>query len=103
GMFERSTEVTDGLLKYIRPGGVLIFDYYSRLSPRKTSASWRYHSLRAARSHFSQYPNSDVFFSLRADSLVFGRLSFTRPISAMSAVVSRYCGIGGELVALVRK
>jgi SAM-dependent methyltransferase len=97
------TAVTDKLLEYVRPGGVLIFDYYTRLSPRRKSSSWIYHSLRAVRSHFSQYPRSEVFFSLRADSLIFGSLTFSRPVSAIDATLSRWCGVGGELVAIVRK
>jgi len=97
------TEVSDELLSYVKDGGVFIFDYYTRLGSRRKSASWIYHSVRAVRRHFSHYPKSEVFFSVRADSLILGSLTFSRPVSLMSAVVSRWCGIGGELVAIVRK
>jgi SAM-dependent methyltransferase len=99
--FAEQREVTDALLGYVRPGGVLIFDYYTNLCARKPQDSWRYHSLDEARRHFSAYPGSRVYFSLRFDTLLLGRHAFG--FSGVSALGSRISGVGGELVAMVRK
>jgi SAM-dependent methyltransferase len=99
--FAEQRAVTDTLLGYVRPGGVLIFDYYTNLCARKQGGSWRYHSMNEARRHFSQYPGSRVYFSLRFDTLLLG--SFAFGLSGLSALGSRISGAGGELVVLVRK
>ncbi len=99
--FAGQREVTDALLSYVRPGGMLIFDYYTNLCARKPQDSWRYHSLDDARRHFSAYPGSRVYFSLRFDTLLLGRHAFG--FSSLCALGSRLSGVGGELVAMVRK
>jgi SAM-dependent methyltransferase len=101
--FETKREVTDRLLAYVRPGGVLIFDYYSNLGAKEVSQQWIYHSLKNVQEHFSSYSGSEVYFSLRIDTMILGRLSLSRPASRICALLSRGLGIGGELVALVRK
>ena len=100
---ENSRETTDALLGMVKPGGVLVFDYYTKLSPRKASSSWIYHSLAVVRRHFNRYPRSRVYFTLRIDTLFFGRLSFTLPLYWLSRVISTTTGIGGDIVALVWK
>ena len=101
--FSSLQDVTNTLMSYIRPGGVLIFDYYTKLSPWKNSSSWIYHSLQVVREHFSHYSQAEILFSLRVESIVFGSLALTSPLSAISAAVSHCTGVGGELLALVRK
>jgi SAM-dependent methyltransferase len=92
---------TDQLLKCIKPGGVLIFDYYTRLNPGQKSASWLYHSLSDVRAHFKKYPAAKVLFSLRLESILLGKLALTVPVSWFSAAISRCCRIGGEAIAIV--
>jgi SAM-dependent methyltransferase len=99
--FAEHRALTDALLGYVRPGGMLIFDYYSNLAARKQNDSWRYHSLREVRRHFSVYPGSRIYFSLRFDTLLLGRHAFA--LTGVNALASRLSGIGGDLVALVRK
>ena len=99
--FAEDRSVSDALLKYVKPGGVLIFDYYTNLCPRKKSAAWIYHSVAAARKHFSRYPGGKVYFSLRVDTLLLGSRSFS--LSAFNIVAGRFTGIGGDLVAIVPK
>jgi SAM-dependent methyltransferase len=101
--FQNLHDVTNALLTYVAAGGILIFDYYTKLSRWKASSSWVYHSLSAVQKHFSHYPQAEVFFSLRFDSIILGRLAFTYPVSSINATISRCTGIGGELVAFVRK
>jgi SAM-dependent methyltransferase len=93
--------LTEALLGYVRPGGVLIFDYNTKLCAWKKSSRWRYHSLDEARRHFSPYANSRVCFSLRFDTLLLGHHAFG--FTGLNALASRLSGVGGELVALVRK
>jgi SAM-dependent methyltransferase len=99
--FAEDRSVSDALLKYVKPGGVLIFDYYTNLCPRKKSSAWLYHSVAAARKHFSHYPGGEVYFSLRVDTLLLGSRSFS--MSALNIVAGRFTGIGGDLVAIVPK
>jgi SAM-dependent methyltransferase len=99
--FAERREVTETLLGYVRPGGVLIFDYYTNLCVRKAGGSWRYHSLAEARRHFGAFAGSRVCFSMRLDTLLLGRHAFG--LTGVNALASRVTGIGGELVAFVPK
>jgi SAM-dependent methyltransferase len=99
--FADDRALTQALLSYVRPGGVLIFDYYSKLEPRKSAGGWRYHSLTEVQQHFSPWPGTRVLFSLRVDTLVLGAGAFH--FSGLNALVSRVSGVGGDLVAIVRK
>ena len=100
--FATDTFVTERLIRYLKPGGVLIFDYNTRLAPRRTSSAFRCHTLEDAVAHFSHIPGASVTFCTRIECRVLGRLAFTPAISALAALVSRAAGIGGELVAFVR-
>lgn len=99
--FAEDHSASDALLEYVTPGGVLVFDYYTNLCPRKKSAAWLYHSVASARKHFSHYPGGEVYFSLRIDALLLGSRSFS--LSGLNTLVGRFTGIGGELVAIVPK
>lgn len=99
--FVEDRTVTDLLMRHVRPGGVLIFDYYTKLNTRTKSPDWLYHSMDAAKRHFSCYPGGRVYFSLRLDAILLGTLTFS--ISDVNAVVSRITGIGGDLIAIAPK
>ena len=101
--FGDDQHITDALLRYVKPGGVLVFDYYSKLSTRKRSSTWLYHSARHVEEHFSRYPHAEVHFSLRVDTILLGSLAFSKLIGFLNQFVSRKTGIGGEIVAFVRK
>ena len=101
--FERSRDITTLLLKMVRIGGVLVFDYYTNLCPRDRSATWAYHSLQSTREHFRRFSGAKVYFSLRLETMVLGRLAFTPAVSAVNALFGKTTGIGGDLVAFVRK
>ena len=101
--FGTSADLTDRFLEYVKPGGVFIFDYYTRLSSRRKSASWTYHSLRDLKRHFSRYTKVETFFSLRIDSILVGSSAFSKPASWINTKVSKWTGVGGELVAIVYK
>jgi SAM-dependent methyltransferase len=103
GDFEAKREVTDVFLGYLKEGGVLIFDYYSKLSPCKRSVTWRYLSFASVKRHFSCYPESRVFFSLRLDAILLNSLALSLPITRVAVLASWGTGIGGELLAIVRK
>lgn len=100
---ERSYFVTEALLGYVKPGGVLIFDYYTKLSRRQRSSSWTYHKLAEVRHHFARYPRARVYFSLRVEAGLFGVLTLSRPITTVNALISSVTGLGGEAVAMVWK
>ncbi len=99
--FFRRRDVTDALLGYLKPNGVMIFGYHTNLCPRKRSESWEYHSLSDARAHFSSYPGAKIYFTLRIETLLFGSWAFSAPLTLLSALISRSAGIGGELIAFV--
>lgn len=99
--FVEDRSVSDALLRYVKPGGVLIFDYYSNQCARKRSEKWIYHSLASTKMHFGNYPGASIFFSLRVDTLLLGSLSFS--LSGLNVFTSRITGIGGDLVAVVPK
>ena len=99
--FADQRELTDALLGYVRPGGVLIFDYNTNLCARKKGGGWRYHSLAEVRRHFAPYADSQVYFSLRVDTILLGRHAFA--FTGLNALASRVAGVGGDLIAIVRK
>src|SRR6266480_534770 len=103
--FETRHDVTDRLLSYLRPNGILIFDYYSKLgvSAPAQSQQWIYHSLENVQNHFLRYPGAEVYFSLRIETTLLGRLAFSRQVSRACAWLSYRTGVGGELIAFVRK
>jgi SAM-dependent methyltransferase len=101
--FSLDDAVSRRLLDYVKPGGVFIFDYYSKLHPGKRSETWLYHSMADVRKHFSRLGDARTYFVLRLDAVLLGSLSLTRPWSALAAAASRLTGAGGELVAIVRK
>jgi SAM-dependent methyltransferase len=103
GDFETNREVTDMLLKYAKQGGVLIFDYYSKLRKRKDNERWRHHSLAAVKNHFSRWPQARIFFSLRLDGIVLNTLALSTPMTWLAVLANRSTGIGGELVAIIPK
>jgi SAM-dependent methyltransferase len=100
--FETRHEVTDRLISYLRPGGILIFDYYSRLGPKEQPREWLYHSLQSVRNHFSRYPGAEVYFSLRIETIILGKESFSRLVTRVCAWFSRRMGLGGDLVVFLR-
>ena len=99
--FKQMRDVTDALLAYLKPGGMMIFDYATKLCPTKKSESWLYHTFSDAKQHFSSYAGAEVYFSLRLDTLLFGSFAFRSPFTLLSVLASRTTGIGGELVAFV--
>jgi SAM-dependent methyltransferase len=101
-----SDEVTDRFLSYLRPGGILIFVYNTKLSrstPREQTGSWYYHNLDRIREHFDFGYGGDTYFSLRYDTLLFGPKSFSQPVTVLAEAVSKSLGVGGEIVSFIRK
>lgn len=96
--FGLDDSVTQRLLEYVKPGGVFIFDYYTRL--RKSGEGWIYHQREDVRKHFSRFAPTQTYFSLRLDAMLFGAGALTRGWSDVAAMAG---GLGGELVAIVRK
>ena len=101
--FEEDQRTTEVLDSYVREGGVLIFVYHTRIGSRGVSPDWILHSVANVRNHFRPYPGAEVYFSLRLEAALFGRLSFTRVNSAICERTSRLARIGEEVVAFVRK
>jgi SAM-dependent methyltransferase len=101
--FETEHSITDQLLSYLRSGGTLIFDYYSKLNRRKKAEDWIYHSVESTRNHASRYTEARVYFTTRLDTLFLGRFALTIGMTSICSHLSRMTGVGGEIIALVRK
>jgi SAM-dependent methyltransferase len=99
--FKRTRSTTDILLTYLKPGGVLVFNYHTKLSPKRKSETWVYHSLSDVAEHFSAYPGARIYFSLRVETLVLGTWAFCFPFTFSTALISRTTGVGGELIVFV--
>ncbi len=100
--FSSNTAVTDKLIRYVRPGGLLIFDYYTRLSENAFAENWIYHSVAHVKKHFKKYRSTEIYFSLRFETWLLGRFTFSPSISYIASRLSHTIGIGGELVVFVR-
>jgi hypothetical protein len=101
--FEENRRVTEVFLGYVKQGGVLVFDYNSRLRPENSAPTWRNHSVAAVRRHFSCYPQAKVYFSTCVDAILLNRLALSLPITRLAMLANRMTGLRGEIVAIVRK
>lgn len=99
--FSTNPQTTETFLSYVKRGGLLIVDYHTKLSPNRQSDSWMYHSRDDFRRHFDYFADARTTFSLRVDTLLFGSLALRKPLSSVSTLVSRWTGVGGELLAVV--
>jgi 2-polyprenyl-3-methyl-5-hydroxy-6-metoxy-1,4-benzoquinol methylase len=97
--FAHDSSVTKALLGHVKIGGILIFDYHTKL--RRKSELWRHHSLAEAKMHFAAFPGARVYFSLRLETLLLGRWALSSVGTQLSSFVSRVTGFGGELIAIV--
>jgi hypothetical protein len=99
---EGARDITDTLLAYLKPNGVMIFDYYINLCERRKSESWIYHSPCGREKTLFFIPlELRVYFSLRIETLVFGSWALSFPFTLLAALISRCTGIGSELIAIV--
>src|SRR5262249_23083603 len=98
--FGANSEITQQLLRLIRPGGCLVWCYASRLSP-EVGQEWRWHTVRETQQHFSSF-DAKVYFTLRLECRILGRCSFSRLMTWLAEKACRWFGLGGELVAIIR-
>jgi SAM-dependent methyltransferase len=102
--FESNHQVTDIFLSYLKPGGTFIFLHNTKLSPlNKRSQNFIYHSYDSLKSHFSSFPQAKTFFSLRVDTLLLHSLAFSPPLTSLNILVSKCTGLGGDLIAILKK
>ena len=99
--FSENDEVTQKLLRYVRPSGVLMFLYNSNVSSKR-SDSWRFHSWNDTKKHFSGYVNARLFFSIKIDTCFLGRYAFAAFVTKINLMLSKITGVGGDLVCLIR-
>lgn len=100
--FPQQCEMTQRLLKHLKSGGVFIFAYNSNFSS-KVSGTWRYHSLDDVRQHFSGYSGKQVFFLNKATTYLLRTHSFNTLVGQVNVLLSKICGIGGDLVCILQK
>lgn len=100
--FQDNDDVTRRLLGFVKPGGVLIFLYYSNCSSKR-SRSWRYHSWTELQHHFRHFPGSRFYFSFKVDAYILGRYAFSDPCTKINRLVSKWSRQGGDLICLVKK
>lgn len=100
--FATSRATTDALLKYVRPGGVLIFSYCTKFKQPSKNDGWIHHDLSETVLHFSAYEEAQVCFSIRLEAVLL-RVLAGEILTRINMAVSRMFGIGGELIAIVRK
>jgi SAM-dependent methyltransferase len=98
--FATNASSTDELLRSMTEDGTLIFLYNTRMRP--TTPGWRYHTVADARSHFARY-NAQLYFTLRVETLLFGRFAFNRFFTFVNERLSQWFGFGGDLLCIVRK
>jgi SAM-dependent methyltransferase len=102
--FESNHQITDILLSYLKPGGTFIFLHNTKLSPlNKRSQNFVYHSYDSLKNHFSSFPQAKTFFSLRVDTLLLHSLAFSPPLTSLNILVSKCTGLGGDLIAILKK
>jgi len=99
--FATDHALTDRLLQHVAPGGTLVIDYFTRLSPKAHAQTWRFHTLEDARQHFAPYPATRICYSMRLECRLFGSRSFGPRLTRATTAISKATGMGGELLAFV--
>lgn len=100
--FAFQKDVTQNLLRHLKPDGTFIFAYNSNFSS-KPSPEWRYHSLLDVKQHFSAYGEARIFFANRMIIFLLRRYSFTALVTRLSVFLSKITRAGGDLVCILRK
>ena len=100
--FSRQNEITTSLLRHLKPGGTFIFAYNSNFSSR-ICRTWRYHSLDDVQQHFSGYSNAQIFFLNKITTYLLRGYSFTQIVKHCNVLLSKACGIGGDVICILRK
>jgi SAM-dependent methyltransferase len=101
--FGSNHQITDILLSYLKPGGTFIFLHNTKLSPLNKRSRLIYQSYDSLKSHFSSFPQAKTFFSLRVDTLLLHSLAFSPPLTSLNILVSKCTGLGGDLIAILKK
>lgn len=100
--FRETSSPTSGLLELLRPNGVLIFAAVTNLS--QTGKSWINHNLADVRSHFRLCgTRHEIYFINKFETLVMGRRSFHKSVTAMNELASRITGLTGDVIVIARK
>lgn len=93
---------TQILMSLVRVGGLMILAYNTNLSGQ--GENWRQHRLEEMRLLLrSANVRYHLYFISRIDTVVLGRLAFSNVVTAINEWISRNTGIGGEIVAVIRK
>jgi SAM-dependent methyltransferase len=100
--FAASNDVTSRLMNHLKPEGVLIFAYNTNFSST-SSPSFRCHSLRDVTEHFRDSSNCRIFFTTKADTIVLGKYAFKAFMTRINILLSKVCGIGGDIVCVLNK
>lgn len=101
--FATRREVTEALMKYVKPGGIFIFAYNTNLSASKANSDWCYHTLQDVRRHFCNYRGAKCLFTLKIEAIILGKYALNRLFSRVDAALSSALGVGGEIVCIVPK
>jgi SAM-dependent methyltransferase len=99
--FRVKSEITDRMLRHLKPTGTFIFVYNSNCSS-KPSPTWRYHSLDDVREHFGIYANVQIFFLTKITACLLRRHSMCRLVTLINIFLSKVSGIGGEIVCILK-
>ena len=99
--FAACDQVTCTLLGHLKADGVFIFVYNSNFSSTANSP-FRCHSPHDVAEHFRRYSNAKVFFSIKIDTWLFRKYAFNSFVTGISILLSRVCGIGGDLICVLK-
>jgi SAM-dependent methyltransferase len=99
--FPLNSDLTDRMLKHLKPTGTFIFVYNSNFSSRP-SPTWRYHSLEDVREHFGKYTNVQIFFLNKITTYLLRKWSMARVVTLINVFLSKVSGIGGEIVCILK-
>jgi SAM-dependent methyltransferase len=101
--FSADPSFSKHLMSFLKPNGVLLFDYHTKLNSWRGTTNWRHHSLHEAKLHFAALPGSRLFFSTRLPILLFGTFAISPLFTGIDYCISKLTGLGGEIIAIVPK
>lgn len=101
--FPHDRSITSAILELVKPGGVFVFLYNTKYKNSPTDSAWTYHTLKDVRTHFSDYEDVRIYFSLRLETLILGKYGFNALFTRLNTIAAKTLGGGGEFIVILRK
>lgn len=100
-LFPSLAHITKQLFSCVKEKGRLIFCYPTK--PGRICLTWRNHTIQEARSHFSYFPDSRIYYINKIDCLFLGHFALNPFITGINQLFWKRMPSGLEIVVIIQK